>query len=64
MRDQKDLLITLTSFKKQLKSIVPIQEETTQYYKSFAGFLEKDEEAKDKAQLVPNSLAHVRLISG
>ena len=64
VRDQKELLITLTSFKKQLKAIVPIQEETNNYYKSFAGFLEKYEEAKDKAQATPDSLVHVRLLSG
>jgi len=39
----------MQSFKKQLKSIVPIQEETHAYYRSFATFLEKYEEAKDKA---------------
>lgn len=43
---------------------MPIKEETNLYYKSFAGFLEKYEEAKDKAQLTPNSLSHVRLLSG
>jgi hypothetical protein len=64
VKDQKELLNTMQTFKKQLKSIVPIQEETNAYYRSFATFLEKYEEAKDKAQLTPNSLAHVRLISG
>jgi hypothetical protein len=57
-------LVNLTSFKKQLKRIVPIQEDTNNYYKSFAGFLEKYEEAKDKAQATPDSLSHIRLLSG
>lgn len=43
---------------------MPIQDQTRGYYQNFAGFLEKYEEAKDKAGLVPNQLAHVRLISG
>lgn len=66
VKDQKDLLATLTSFKKQLKSIVPIQEETNSYYKSFAGFLEKYEESRDKisAGHGGNALSHVKLISG
>jgi hypothetical protein len=34
------------------------------YYKDFAKFIETYEETKDKANLVPNTLSHVRLLSG
>ena len=62
--DQKALLTHLIAFKKQLKSIVPIKEQEMQYYKDFAGFLEKYEDSKNAKSNELGSLAHVRLISG
>lgn len=64
VKDQSDLLKTLSAFKSQLKVIVPLEEQRGTYYKDFTKFVETYEEAKDKAQMVPNSLSHVRLLSG
>ena len=55
----------LLSFKKTLKTIVPLREQQNAYYAKFAVFLENYEQAKEKkTSASTGDLSHIRLISG
>ena len=54
----------MTTFKSHLKTIVPLKEAEGSYFKQFAGFLEKYEEAKNAKSNEVGALVHVRLVSG
>lgn len=48
VKEQKLLMEHLKDFKKHIKLIVPMKEEELRYYKQFAEFLQKYEDANEK----------------
>ena len=63
VRDTRDYLEQLETFKKQVKAIVPIKEMEVSYYKDFADFLVKYEENNAKKAKGDDPLT-VRLLTG
>ena len=49
LKEQKESLIVLRTFKETIKGIVPVKEQEAGYYKSFVGFLQKYEDNNSKA---------------
>ena len=64
INDQKALMIHLSSFRAQLRDILPLKVQERQYYLKFSAFLEKYEENKQSKSGQVGALSHVRLISG